>query len=310
MLNPRIEELARRDPRYAPEAYEFVYDALSFAARRIHKAPDDEHVSVADFLRGACELAVRDFGLMAGAVFRAWGVRRTDDFGDIVFHLIGAGLLDPTAADDRAAFHDRFDLQNGLTAGYHIEAGEGPGGPVMKFAVVRLAVAAALFLAWIGYLSYLAATTRNPVVLSRPQFLVSERDVIAVYKGGDNFVIDEVLYPKDEPGAEKGKTLVVDNVKDCQTFSPENGWRVGGLVEGQRYLMPLQSSAASKDVMDVVPIPPSPGYPPLSNGAGPPRVYPDTPEVRRQYQTIEAEGEPEASATGDAVQRLHASSGR
>ena len=34
MLNPRIEELVRRDPRYAPEAYEFVYDALSYAGRR------------------------------------------------------------------------------------------------------------------------------------------------------------------------------------------------------------------------------------------------------------------------------------
>ena len=61
---------------------------------------------------------------MAPAVFRAWGVRRTDDFGDIVFHLIAAGLMDPTAADDRAAFRDRYDLQNGLTAGYRIEAGD------------------------------------------------------------------------------------------------------------------------------------------------------------------------------------------
>ncbi len=129
MLNPRIEELARRDPRYAPEAYEFVYEALSHATRRLGQARaegalDDEHVSVADFLEGARYLAVREFGLMAPAVFRAWGVRRTDDFGDIVFHLIEAGLMDPTAADDRAAFHDRFDLQEGLAAGYYIEAGE------------------------------------------------------------------------------------------------------------------------------------------------------------------------------------------
>ncbi len=135
MLNPRIEELARRDPRYAPEAYEFVYDALSHAARRVGRAqgdaaaPDDEHVSVAEFLESARALAVREFGLMAPAVFRAWGVQRTDDFGDIVFHLIAAGLMDPTAADDRAAFHDRFDLQNGLTAGYRIEAGDGLEDP-------------------------------------------------------------------------------------------------------------------------------------------------------------------------------------
>ena len=130
MLNPRIEELVRRDPRYAPEAYEFVYDALSHAARRLGRAGvDDAHVSVADFLDGARDLAVREFGLMAPAVFRAWGLRRTDDFGDIVFHLIAAGLMDPTAADDRAAFRDQFDLQAGLTADYHIEAGDGLEDP-------------------------------------------------------------------------------------------------------------------------------------------------------------------------------------
>ena len=133
MLNPRIEELARGDPRYAPEAYEFVYEALSHAARRVGRAragaegaaPDEEHVSVADFLEGARDLAMREFGLMAPVVFRAWGVRRTDDIGEIVFHLIEAGLMDPAAADDRAAFHDRFDLQDGLVNGYRIEAGDG-----------------------------------------------------------------------------------------------------------------------------------------------------------------------------------------
>ncbi len=165
----------------------------------------------------------------------------------------------------------------------------------MKFAVVRLAVAAVLFLGWIGYLSYLAATIRNPVVLSRPQFLVSERDVIAVCKGGDKFVIDEVLYPKDATGIKKGQTLTVGNLDKCQTFSPQDGWRLakGGPTEGQRYLLPLQTAAAaprtnaeSPIVMDVVPIPASPGYPPLSGDAGPPRIYPDTPEVRAQYQTI------------------------
>jgi uncharacterized repeat protein (TIGR04138 family) len=137
MPNPRIEELVRRDPRYAPEAYEFVYDALSYAARSVRRAraeaggpeaaaaEDDEHVSVPDFFQGLRELALRDFGLLAPAVFRQWGVRRTDDFGEIVFNLIDAGLMDPSAADDRGAFHDFFDLESGLVDGYRIEAGEG-----------------------------------------------------------------------------------------------------------------------------------------------------------------------------------------
>ena len=192
----------------------------------------------------------------------------------------------------------------------------------MKFAVVRLAVAAVLFVGWIGYLGFLAATVRNPFVLSRPQFLVSERDMIATFKGGDKFVIDEVLSPKGASESEKGKTLIVGNLKDCQIYSPQDdkfhfvqtpeGKRY--LVEGQRYLLPLQTTAGPDaarlvfgasawgllgsaqgqapllaasalirnriDAMDVVPIPT------LSAGAGPPRIYPDTAEVQQQYQTI------------------------
>ena len=130
MQNPRIEELVRRDPRYPPEAYEFVFEAMSYANKRLRRvraagAPmEEEHVSVAEFFEGLRDLALRDFGLMAPTVFAQWGVRRTDDFGDIVFNLIGAGLLDPTTADDRGAFRDHFDLGDGLVSGYHIDAGE------------------------------------------------------------------------------------------------------------------------------------------------------------------------------------------
>ena len=129
MQNPRIEELVRRDDRYAPEAYDFVYDALAYSAKRTGRTrpePDetDEHVSVLEFFDGVRELAVREFGLMAPTVFRAWGVHRTDDFGEIIRNLIDAGLVDPAAADDRDAFHEVMDLQDGLVHDYRIEAGE------------------------------------------------------------------------------------------------------------------------------------------------------------------------------------------
>ena len=115
-----------------------------------------------EFFEGVRELALREFGLMAPAVFRAWGIRRTDDFGEIVFNLIGAGLMDPTAADDRGAFRDRFDLDAGLTADYRIEAGDGLEGPGMKPALLRLLICAVLFAGWLGYLGYLAAVSPTP----------------------------------------------------------------------------------------------------------------------------------------------------
>ena len=44
---------------------------------------------------------------------------------------------------------------------------------------VRLVLSGSLFLAWIGYLAYLVAITRNPVILSRPQFLEANVYVLA-----------------------------------------------------------------------------------------------------------------------------------
>ena len=52
------------------------------------------------------------FGVMAGDVFNAWGVRETLDFGRIVFHLVEAGLLRKREEDSLTDFIDKFDFQD------------------------------------------------------------------------------------------------------------------------------------------------------------------------------------------------------
>ena len=136
MQHPKLEELARRDPRYAVEAYEFVFAALAHTLRRLGRTPpggagpwEGGHVSVAELLDGARDLALRDYGLLARAVLRAWGVNSTDDLGEVVFNLVEAGLMDPHAADDRRGFHDAFDLDQALLQGYRIPADDPEGTP-------------------------------------------------------------------------------------------------------------------------------------------------------------------------------------
>jgi uncharacterized repeat protein (TIGR04138 family) len=58
---------------------------------------------------------------MARAVFRMWGINQTDDFGEIVFNLIEAGLMSKTAEDERQHFHAVYDLDRALTQDYRIE---------------------------------------------------------------------------------------------------------------------------------------------------------------------------------------------
>ncbi|MBY0512307.1 MAG: hypothetical protein K2P78_00160 [Gemmataceae bacterium] len=129
-MDPKILELTRADPRFSYEAYEFVCQAVTFTQERLGRAADgedadaDRHVTGAELLRGACDLAVREFGLMAPVVFRQWGVRTTDDFGRMVFNLIRVEQLSKSDRDDPDDFHDLFDLEKALAAGFEWGAGE------------------------------------------------------------------------------------------------------------------------------------------------------------------------------------------
>jgi uncharacterized repeat protein (TIGR04138 family) len=128
-FNAKLMDLVRRDPRYAYEAYEFVFLALDHTHKLLGRELPDEttdpneprhHVSGPQLLEGIRLYAQQEFGLMAPVVLRMWGIRRTDDFGEIVFNLIDAELMSRTAEDRREDFHDVFDLDKVLVQGFRI----------------------------------------------------------------------------------------------------------------------------------------------------------------------------------------------
>ncbi len=120
MHHSKLEELVERDPRYAYEAYEFVYAALEhterlFESNKSKLAEDaEQHFSGQQLLEGIRLLALQEFGMMARTVFRMWGIQKTDDFGEIVFNLIEANLMSKTERDERADFHEVYDLDEAL----------------------------------------------------------------------------------------------------------------------------------------------------------------------------------------------------
>jgi uncharacterized repeat protein (TIGR04138 family) len=128
-----LAEVVRRDPRYAYEAYEFVFAALSHTQKMLGRQPRLElgaeaephnHVSGRELLEGVRDLALREFGLMARTVFHLWGIDRTDDFGEIIFNLVESGLMSKTPEDNRADFHNVYDLDQALVQGYQIRLDE------------------------------------------------------------------------------------------------------------------------------------------------------------------------------------------
>ncbi len=143
-----------------------------------------------------------------------------------------------------------------------------------------LIVAALLFVGWIGWLGYLALTATQPIVLSRPQFLVSQVDVEADLTGNADHPEESVTRaavlwvrePKDS--ALKGQPTVV--VSNLPRVTAADGWS-----GPDRYILPLIKE--DDGTYRVAPIPRSPGFPGRYDH---PRIYRATPQTLEQHRQM------------------------
>ncbi len=101
------DRILRKDRRYAVEAYRFVFEALDHTIRKLGER---RHVSGQELLEGIRDLALELFGPLGKTVFNAWGIHRTEDFGEIVFNLVEAELMSKNDKDTRGDFEDGFDF--------------------------------------------------------------------------------------------------------------------------------------------------------------------------------------------------------
>ncbi|MBN1418549.1 MAG: hypothetical protein JXP34_07205 [Planctomycetes bacterium] len=115
-LTSPVEKLCaiiRRDPRYAPEAYHFVYEALEWTLRNVVRARRrNQHVTGPQLLEGIRQCAIEEFGCLAKTVLESWGVRSTADFGEIVFNLIDEDMMGKQPTDSKEDFAEVYDFED------------------------------------------------------------------------------------------------------------------------------------------------------------------------------------------------------
>ena len=111
--NSVLEEIIRKDKRYALEAYTFVFEALGFTLKKIGER---RHVSGQELLEGIRQYAIRQFGLLAKMVFNSWGVYKTGDFGEIVFNMVEAGLMGRNKQDTKDDFKDIYNFDDAFSS--------------------------------------------------------------------------------------------------------------------------------------------------------------------------------------------------
>jgi len=114
----RVDEVVKKDPRYKPQSYAFVMGALDYTLRKLEKP---RHISGRELLQGIKELAKEEFGPTAKLVLEHWGIKNTEDFGNIVFNLVEAGIMSKTEEDKIEDFKEVFDFTEEFEGKYKMK---------------------------------------------------------------------------------------------------------------------------------------------------------------------------------------------
>ena len=105
---------------YPMEAFAFVREGLNFAVQSVHEDPEalpeqDRHISGQQLCMGLRDYAIRRYGRMAITVLGHWQISRTEDFGRMVFAMIGGGLMSRSDDDTLDDFVDIYEFDEAFS---------------------------------------------------------------------------------------------------------------------------------------------------------------------------------------------------
>ena len=108
-----VARIVNTDPRYAPEAYSFISDAVLFTARKLESdTRNKRHITGKELLIGIKEFAMEQFGPIAPEVLRYWGLSDSMAIGHVVFNMVNNQLLGKSQEDTIDDFRNGFDFDS------------------------------------------------------------------------------------------------------------------------------------------------------------------------------------------------------
>ncbi len=110
-----VLDICNKDSRYHPDSYEFVMEALHFTQKKFKK---EKHVTGPELLQGIKQVSMKNFGPLARTVLKYWGIKQTDDFGNIVFNLVEYRILSKNEQDHYDSFKNAYDFEVVFDQGY------------------------------------------------------------------------------------------------------------------------------------------------------------------------------------------------
>lgn len=125
-LMPPLEfrKMLLEDPRYKPEAYQMVREALGYAQTVLglgkKKKGKESHLTGQQLCEAIRAYAIEQYGMMAKLVLNSWGVRSTSDFGEIVYNLIRIEDMKKSPTDRREDFDEVYDFEQAFQHDFRI----------------------------------------------------------------------------------------------------------------------------------------------------------------------------------------------
>ena len=119
-----VDFITRQDTRFDREAYYFLRDALDYTVKQRKKTRDGElsgHVSGQQLLEGIRQYALKQFGPMVPTVFNYWRVTSGEDFGAMVYNLIGLGIFGKTDTDSIEDFKGGYSFDEAFVVPFQPE---------------------------------------------------------------------------------------------------------------------------------------------------------------------------------------------
>ncbi len=110
-----MEQILLREKRFHEQAYLFLLAGLEYCQGRL---PERRHISGRELAEACRDLARERYGVMAQPVLAHWGIRASEDFGDVVFTLVDLGFLVTAPGDTREDFANVFDFAEAFGHGY------------------------------------------------------------------------------------------------------------------------------------------------------------------------------------------------
>ena len=107
-MKKKLEKIAPEDGRYNIRAIKFIYEGLDKVKKNTTEPGHVTGQALCEHLR---KLAIEKWGLLAKLVLNTWGVKKTRDFGEIVYLMIKHNWMSAQPTDTIEDFDDVYDFK-------------------------------------------------------------------------------------------------------------------------------------------------------------------------------------------------------